>query len=264
MSRRFARIGWPRGNEVVTGTQMVASATPHTKGPWVSLDASVSRDICGFYIIPTASIGAGAAVDSSLLLDLGVGGVGDAVDQIKVNNIPWGGANTTSTFFIPLHVRAGERLAGRVQSAIVSQTFDARLTLCFADRMPGWGGYSEANTYTANTATSGPTTGDLADNAWDEAVASTTNPIRALTFHGCQPPGDISIQASTIVVDIGYGAGGSEVALGSFVYLASASEVVIPVPAGVLFIEHEIAAGSRLAIRKNSTDDLSGLVIGWR
>lgn len=261
MSHRFARNGWPRGSEAYSSGQLTASATPHTKGPWVDLDASVARDICGFYICSTANVGATGA-DTSMLMDIGIGATGDAVSQIKVNNIPHGGGVTSNNLFIPLHVRAGERLAARVQSVVGSAPFIPRVVLCFADRMPGWGGYSEADTYTANTATSGPTTGDLADNAWDEAVASTTNPIRALTFHPCMVPGDITLAAAGFIVDVGVGGAGSELALGSWHVTTGVSETVSYF--GAPFIEHEIAAGSRLAIRKNTTDDLSGLVIGWR
>ena len=241
---------------------MVASATPHTKGSWVDLDASVSRDICGFFLITTAAIGANAT-DTSMLMDIGVGGTGNAVDQIKVNNLPVGGWTTSSRTFLPLHVRAGERIAGRIQAAVASDVFDPQLLLCFADRMPGWGGYAEADTYTANTATSGPTTGDLADNAWDEAVASTTNPLRALTFHACMVPGDITLTADAITVDIGVGAAGSEQLLGTFKIATGTSETVAETM-GPPFMEVEIPAGSRLALRKNDIVDLSGLIIGWR
>lgn len=262
MSRRFARNGWPRGSEMFTAGTITASATPHTKGSWVDLDASVSRDICGFYISATAAIHT-SANDTSVLMDIGVGSTGNAVDQIKVNNIPFGGWGIDMPLFVPLHVRSGERLAARIQSAVVSKTFAPRIVLCFADRSPGWGGYSEADTYTANTATSGPTTGLLTDNAWDEAVASTTNPIRALTVHLCQPPADTTLQASTFTVDAGWGAAGSEVSLGTASAVTSSAEAVQGHMAP-LFIEAEIPAGSRLALRKNSVNDLSGLLIGWR
>lgn len=263
MSRRFARNGWPRGTEVITAGTLTAHATPHTKGGWVDLDASVARDICGFYIATTVIVGV-AGTDTSMLMDIGVGATGDAVDQIKVNNVPFGGWNVDTPIFIPLHVRAGERLAARIQAAVTVDTFIPRILLVFADRLPGWGGFSEADTYTANTATSGPTTGDLADNAWDEAVASTTNPIRGLTIHPCIPAGDNSIQNSVgIAVDVGVGGAGAEVALGSVIVNTTSNELIygfIPSP----FIECEVAAGSRLSIRKNSSDDLSALVIGWR
>lgn len=223
--------------------------------------ASLARDICGFYIVPMVAV-FGSNTDTSMLMDVGVGGTGDAVDQIKINNIPWGGAvGFGHISFFPLHVRAGERLAFRIQAKVVSDAFQARIFLCYADRMPGWGGYTEADTYTADTATSAPATGDLADNAWDEAVASTTNPIRALTLHLCMTPGT-TMTAATPIVDVGVGAGGSEVALGSWFTTTGASESCAPM--GPDFIEVEIPAGSRLAIRKNETANLSGLLIGWR
>lgn len=263
MSHRFARNGWPRGGEAFLGGTITASATPHNKGPWVDLDASVARDICGFYIQTSNGV-ASATTDTSMLMDIGVGATGDAVDEIKVNNIAFGAWQIEQAVFIPLHVRAGERLAARIQGAVVSDTFIPRIIHCFADRMPGWGGYSAADTYTANTATSAPTTGDLADNAWDEAVASTTNPIKGLTVHPCGTPGDTSWgNTAGIIVDVGVGGAGSEVLIGSVLVSVNSNENIYGIISAP-FIEAEIATGSRLALRKNSTEDLSGLVIGWR
>lgn len=262
MARRFARNGWPRGTETLTPGTITASATPHTKGPWVDLDASVSRDICGFYMSTSTTVGLNAN-DTSMLMDIGVGATGDAVDKIKVNNIPFGGWDANVPVFIPLHVRAGERLAARIQGIVVSDTFVPQIVLCFADRMPGWGGFVEADTYTANTATSGPTTGDLANNAWDEAVASTTNPLRAVSVHCCLVPGSTTSATATYVIDVGVGAAAAEVAIGSVIVSSLSNEIFI-LNLSPPFIEADIPAGSRLALRKNSTSNMSGLIIGWR
>jgi len=125
-----------------------------------------------------------------------------------------------------------------------------------------WGGYSTADTIGVDTATSAPTTGDLADNAWDEAVASTVNAYRALTFHPCIIPSGTSTGGGSLV-DIGVGGAGSEEVLGSFNATGTAAETITRFE-GPPFIETDIPAGSRLAIRKNTTTDLSGALIGWR
>jgi hypothetical protein len=112
-----------------------------------------------------------------------------------------------------------------------------------------------------NTATSGPTTGDLTDNAWDQAVASTTQMYRALTLHSCQVPADTDMQAGFLILDVGVGAAGVEQLLGSWFISTNGSEQLDGDSPWTL--EAEIPAGSRLAIRKNSTNDCSAALIGW-
>lgn len=175
-----------------------------------------------------------------------------------------GGVASQMTFYLPIHIPAGTRIAGRIQAAVVSDTLPNVWQLMFGGGMGRWGGYSIAETIGVDTATSGPTTGDLADNAWDEAIASTANAYRALTIHPCHVPGSVAVSsAGSLSVDIGMGAAGSEVVLGQARVTLNTTEIVSELFTPE-FIERDIAAGSRLAIRKNSTGDLSAALIGWR
>lgn len=260
MSKGFARNGWPRGSAMVLSSDFVASATPHTKGSWVQVVASAADNVAGLWIRSNITIG-NNGVDTSMLLDIGIGAA--ASEAVVVPDVPVGGAGVKLALYLPIYIPAGTRIAGRVQSAVVSDTYGPEVCLVYGGRPGTWGGYTIAETIGINTATSGPTTGDLADNAWDEAVASTANSYRALTFHPCSVPGSTSATAGSVSVDIGYGAGGSEQVVGAYRTQLTVNEQ-IPDFVGPNFVEKAIDAGSRLAIRKNGTADLSGALIGWR
>lgn len=266
MSRGFARLGWPRGNELLAPADFVAHATPHTKGSWVEIDAAAANNVVGMWIASDVTIGV-ANTDTSMLMDIGIGAA--ASEVAVVANIPVGahGGSVTNIskipFFLPIHIPTGTRIAGRIQGAVTVDVYDPSINLVFGGRPGSWGGYSIAETIGVDIATSGPSTGDLADNAWDEAIASTANSYRALTFHTCVPPAVTAISATSVLVDIGVGGAGSEQVLGTWRVLTSSSEIITQWE-GPPFIEVEIPAGSRLAIRKNGTTDLSAALIGWR
>lgn len=243
---------------MITPADFIASATPHTKGAWVQIDASLARDICGLSIVSDGTIGTGTS-DTSMLLDVGIGAA--ASETVIVSNVPVGYLGSGVQTFLPIHIPAGTRIAARIQAAIASDTFAPIVVLYFADRPGMWAGYALAETIGVNTATSAPTTGDLTDNAWDEAVASTANPYRAVT---CHITGFGTVMTNGVqTVDVGVGGAASEQILGTYITRSTNAETLTHI-IGPPFIEVAIPAGSRLAIRKNTTNDLSAALIGWR
>jgi hypothetical protein len=259
MSKGFAFNGWPLGTELINSADLVAHATPHTKGSWVEIDASTARDVVGMMISSGLTIGV-SAVDTSMLLDVGVGAA--AAETVVVADIPVGGHQGGQWFFLPLHVPAGSRIAGRIQGAVTVDIYRPVVILLFGGRPGSWGGYAIAETIGIDTATSAPTTGDLADNAWDEAIASTANAYRALTLHPSILPSAGQNGSSLGLIEIGVGGAGSEVALGGMLVGGNTIESISFSPFAI--VEQSVAAGSRLAIRKNNTGDLSACLIGWR
>jgi hypothetical protein len=110
-------------------------------------------------------------------------------------------------------------------------------------------------------ASSGFNHGDLTDNAWEEIVASTTVPYRAVSFVPM-----INLAAATavnIAVDVGQGGAGTEQVIGSWWVRTNTTES-ITADLGPRYIVKQIPIGARLAARKNSTADLTGTIIGWR
>lgn len=257
MSRRFARPGGPTGSEHILAGTVTASATPHTFGAWVQIDASVAQDACGIWIGSNVAVAA-AGTDTAMIVDLGFGAAAAEVSQV-LHYV--GGAQANTFVFIPLYIPQGIRLSARIQALITLDTYVPRVILEFCDGRFAWGGFSIGEAIGLDLATSAPTTGDLTDNAWDEAIASTANPYRALTLHmGSFGTG---MTNANIVVDIGVGGAGAEQALGSWHAQTSSNEQTFCV-IGPRFVAQPIAAGSRLAIRKNSTADLTAHLIGWR
>jgi len=259
MPAGFPRVGWPTGSEAfLSVADFVASATPHTKGSWVEIDASTARDVCGIWLISDNTIGA-TTVLAGMLIDIGVGAGGSEV--VVVGNFSVGNYGIGVPIYLPIHIPAGNRVAARIQATVASDTYAPLVVLCFADRLGSFKGYSIADTIGVDTATSLPTTGDLADSAWDEAIASTARDYRALSIHFALP--DNAVTGGNVSVDVGVGAGGSEQVLGSWALSVTGSTEIITLVLGPPFIECDIPAGSRLAIRKNTNNDLSAHLIGW-
>lgn len=123
-----------------------------------------------------------------------------------------------------------------------------------------WGGYQIADTIGVDTASSAPTTGDLTDNAFDQAIASTTRAYRALSFHVCGTTTTLS--GVDMTFDIAVGGAGAEQILGQWGCSSTTAEVINRI-SPAMFIEKNIPEGSRLSIRKNSTANMSGALIGW-
>lgn len=265
MSKRYALAGsiFGRRSDLASTSivTLTASGTAHTKGAWATL-FTAPADLCGFWL-SVANPQAGATnTDSSMLLEVGIGNTGDAVDATVIPNVTLGHLGLRVIEYFPLFVRSGERVAGRIQAAVVSDTVGLIFVMNYAPRPPFWAGFAGCDSIGVDTATSGPVTGDLTDSAWDEAIASTARAYKALTFHACLPPADTTSQGATIRVEVGIGGSGAEQILGEWLAETVTTETVLSV-LGPPFIAVPIPAGSRLAIRKTTNDDLSGHLLGW-
>lgn len=258
MSRRFARAGGPTGSEAYgPGTNIVASATPHAVGSWVEIDASVAEDCCGIWMASDTIIGV-SATNTSMLVELAFGAAAAEITQVQ-----WfaGAAGVGIATYLPLHIPKGTKLSGRIQGAVASDIYTPLVVLEYCTGRYGFGGFSEATAIGLNAATSAPTTGDLADNAWDECIASTAEPYRAFTVH--LGVNGASSGLNNFRVDLGVGAAGSEQVLGTWSCGITSQETKI-YDHGPRFVEQPVAAGQRMSLRKNSTSDLTGHIIGWR
>jgi hypothetical protein len=236
---------------------MVASATPHTKGSYVDLINTAPFDIAALIISSDVAINT-SNTNTSMLMDIAFG---TGPEVIRVADIPVGHHGVDVPWWLPLHIPQGTLVRGRIQAAVASDVYDPRIWALRADGFGEFNGWSIADTIGANTATSGPTVGDLSDNAYEQVIASTARDYKAFTMHFCITP---STTASTadFAVDLGVGAGGSEQIVGTWGCSTSTAEAVNRI-GQIPFIYRPVPAGSRLAIRKNGTANLSALVIGW-
>jgi hypothetical protein len=233
------------------GVAVTASATPHTKGSWVTLVASTSFDvdlIDIFTYVNTSTSG----VDTSQLLDIGIGGAGSEV--VLIGNIPRGHVPSGGhSVMFPVRIPAGSRIAGRLQSAVVSGQHSTGLILSASS---GWNRSNSGGlvtTYGADTATSSGAV--LADTgsantkaAWTQITAATTSRHRFLVPVPSLAAGDTSITTSFYLYDIGIGAAASEVAILSNIPLASNAIEDIRCPTLPPLLR-DIPEGTRLSAR---------------
>lgn len=258
MSRRFARAGWPRANEILAAVAVTGSATPHAEGAYSELDASTAQNVCGLSVRSNTDIFINGS-DTSMLLTLAVGAA--ASEQDIVANIAVGGATRQALTWVPVHIPAGSRLSAKLRAEQVSDVYDAWVMLMFGGQMPGWGGYAACDAIGADTANSRGTPISNTAGTWTQIIASTTNPLRAFSMSFGLV--DATMTGATHVVDVGVGPGGSEQILGTWVVTTTSTEAVDRI-VGPPFIEVPIPAGSRLAVKKDSTEDLSCVIHGWR
>jgi hypothetical protein len=221
--------------------------------------ASVARDCYAFRYWQTVSVGSNG-VDTAMLIDFGVGGSGTSVDRSLIENIPIGGWMAGNTLEIPIHIPAGTRLCARIQAAVTSDTIAGFVFLLYGNAPPYFGGYTAGDSLGINTATSAPTVGDLTDNAYEQVVASTSRAYRALSAVGCWFSSTGGANAS-FTLDAGWGAAASEQVIGTIGVQTNTSEQLWQ---GSMPTWHKvIPAGSRLAMRKNTTNNCSGTILGW-
>lgn len=257
MSRRFARLGWPYASEIISAVTITASATPHAEGAYAEIDASAAQDVCGIYVRNTANI-ATSTVDTSMLFSLAVGSAGNEVDVVP--NYCMGGHTSITRFMLPIHIPKGERIAGKLRAEVVSDTFVPAFTLLFGGQMPGWGGYTSADAIGAQTAASTGTT-IPSSGTYTTLTSSAVNSLRGISASFGLV--DNTSTAGTQTVDVAVGGVGSEVIIGTWIVNTTATEDVTVLD-GPPWIEYPIAAGTRIAVKKDGTNDLACVVHGWR
>lgn len=255
---RFAMPPGPYGTERVNGITITGGAA-NTKGAWTDVVASLSRDISGFYLAADGAVGQ-SGLNTSTLIDIGVGSTGDAVDDTLIADIPVGYSNQRSRVYFPLHVRKGERLAARIQGFQASETFPLDAFLCYAPPPPLWAGFARGENITPmNLSTSSPTYGNISSSG-TEIVASTSRFYRAFNWWpACVGTGGNSNEQ---IVELRVGGSGSEQVIGRWSNRQTNTEI-IEVMIGPLWLEYPTPAGSRLSVIKSGTGNLTGAFAGY-
>lgn len=168
------------------GTTITANATAGNDGAYTQLIASTANDYFGLHVI----LQQGGTVGTIGLVDIAIGGAGS--EQVIVPDIPFVTFTANKrgggfSFWLPIHVPKGSRIAARVhRSAVASQA----INICLIGHtnpsryMPY---FHRATTYGTVLASArgtqvdpGGTANTLAPASPVELVASTTNPITAM------------------------------------------------------------------------------------
>lgn len=261
MSHRYAQSGGAQGADITAEASpiTITGGAANTKGAWADLVATTSRDVMGLGLFVTEAIFI-ANTDTSILMDIGIGNTGDAIDDILVPDVTVGYQQIFATIFFPIFVRKGERIAARIQGTQASETFVSRPWVEYAPPPPHWAGFHAGDQLTPMT-NSAPTMGNFTNNAFEEIIASTINPYRAFSFY----PAIVTNSASNAdhLIELGVGGSGSEQVIGRWAVETGANENFASYPM-VRYVCARVPAGSRLAVRKTGTTAVTGSFIGWR
>lgn len=201
---------------------VTASATPHTEGSWVEVDASLSAAASGLLITPTVATAINST-DTSSLLEIGVGAAAAETvwATVAVGYAPVNVPN--HPIHVPGGLAAGTRVSVRLRSAVALHSCTADIFFIAEGSVL----LGAPVTYGANTATSRgvdlTVPGSLnTKGAWTQIVASTTEDLVALTT--CiQGAADLSLTGTNpeVLVDVGIGPAASETVLIADMFLVA-------------------------------------------
>lgn len=232
---------------------VTAHATPHTKGSWVELIASTSQDTHMLGINLSFTFWSSNA--TNMLVDIGVGGSGSEVVLIANMCGGWHGREVGMTI-IPVYLPAGTRIAARCQALITEDIVEVGVRLLNGPRsftQDQWQG-GNVVTYGADEANSRGTFvtgGANVEGSWTEITNYTTEPHSAIGL-SVQGYTNTNLTNQNVLLDIGFGAGGSEQVLLKNIMLRQTTTeqmYVDDTELGMLTIGRTLLAGSRLAVR---------------
>lgn len=266
MNRHRQSMPAPTGDASTSSSEAwpasLTAGSAHTKGAWQQAVASTTIDTYGLMVFNSTATSS-SATDTSMLVDIGVGGAGAEVPIVSNLAMGWR-TDKYMEYRVPVYIPRGTRIAARCQSAVASASVGVIL-VPMARSLTGqtphgfgiqpWGFSGTAASVAglnANTATSKGTNLTIpgANNtkgAWVELVTTTAESYTALMV-GVQGAADTTQGATTQLIDIGVGASGSEVVVVPNIYTVTASSEAVTVPdSGAWLVD--VPAGSRIAAR---------------
>lgn len=255
------------GTSETTATATATSAgTPaFTKGSWQQLTASTSHDWEAFWVLADSS------AQGQFTLDIGVGAAGS--EQVLANDL-WSAATLQSTWYVPLRVAAGSRVAVRTNASGAFQGFDQGAFICGIPASPtrNYGGCHWQTNLSAATITGtacDPGAVALTKGSWNTLISSSSFNASWLGFT-VAPNQNGGLSGTTTVncnylVDIGIGAAASEKVIvqdwHAFGLVGSGTNL-----RPVVWFPADIAAGSRISARAmcdqtNATDRVPQVIL---
>ncbi len=223
------------------------SGSSNAKGAWNQMIAATTYTAYGLYFTDREPKSENAQ-DQAGLIDIGVGGSGS--ERVIVPNLITGDNGGPVTYFLPILIPGGSRIAVRAQNANAStKNTTGIMTLGASAAQPVLGRATDYGTVTASSGGTAVYTGTLAANTkspWTQLVASTTAPIRYL-LPMIQIPAGTSIDTFPGLVDIGVGGSGSESVIFPDISVRGTLNELGLMPVQGAWID--VPAGSRLSAR---------------
>jgi hypothetical protein len=233
---------------------VVASATPHTKGAWTELIAATGS-LATFMRITGNCVT--SSTNTAVLVDIGVGAA--ASETVVIPNMTFGGNASEHISMVPISIPPGSRVSARSQGAQVSQPVSVWIELYHPRTINGndsrHGNWSRTvTTYGAVTASSLGTTlttpGSLnTKSAWTEITSSTTAPLSNIWATFGRGGQNNTSPVANMLVDIGFGAAGSESVLIENVFLQMTTGESMNIAGPTACQGLDLPAGTRLAAR---------------
>lgn len=252
------------------GTALSVPGANNTKGSYAQLTAATMRPADGMIVQLSMS---SASPQRDQLVDIAVGAAG--AEQIILPDlmICGGAANQFgwATYYFPIPVPVGSRIAGRYQSTSASGTTVAAIVRLIAPQFSSPPPFSRVTAYGANAADSGGVSVDPGGSAntkggWTEIVASTSRPLRALSLAIGNQANSARTDANYLI-DLAIGPAGSEQIVVADQYANASAAYDLPVPRVTpLLPVSTIPSGTRLAARilsttNDATDRLLDLIV---
>lgn len=162
------------------GTVVTKSATAHTYGAWVQMEASAAAAL---FIVGVLIEDVSGAGNTYIQVDIGVGAAASesSVGEIKRGEIGTAGANHPLMFPCPIPVASGARIACRVAGSTATEDTVPISLLCInqADIVP---------------------IGDSGDLVWDEVVEGSYTARQFMRLMAAALLGELSGAATTTIV----------------------------------------------------------------
>jgi hypothetical protein len=240
---------------------VTGGATAHTKGAYTQLIASTANDAYGLWLWARGT--AVNAGDGRCLIDIAVGPAGSESVVLPDLNFAAASANATQPrlMFIPIYIPKGSRVAARCQRETASGTVSLGWLL---EEQPMWPGTvgQVGTSYGVDAANSRGviiTTGNGAYAAWQQVVASTSARHR-WWWPGVDAGGDTTQSAVVCFVQLGAGAAGAEVPIGTWLFRWNGSEECAG-PLNLHPVYNPLPAGVRIAARASNGANGLGVVV---
>lgn len=234
-----------------TGTSAGVTVTTggaHTKGNWAEVEDSLAADCDGFFV--SCNNGGGAA---RFIFDVGIGAAAAEVvlvpDVLIIFNSQ---AQYGYPIFCPIGIKAGTRIAVRAQAHVATQTMGVTIQPVAGEmfapmRKRRATSYGLVLASTTSNCSPDPDNTAHTKGAYDELVASTTNPIELLSVFLVPTAAN---PANQHLIDVAVGAAGSEVVVLPDLWFHgnATTDAYVPPLWGPFPVR--IPAGSRIAVRE--------------
>lgn len=237
------------------GTPITVAST-NTKGSWITVVDPLPYDVQGVIVNVRQSV----AGSPSCLVDIGVGAAGSEV--VVIPDLMFSSRlGHPSAQWIPMAFPSGARMAVRCQCTSTTNIPQITVTTIAATDASG-PGYQKMVAYGVTAASSDGTVIDPGGTAntkgsWTQITAATTFAISML-YIAFAAGADSALADGTWLVDLGIGAGGSEIVLIPDILVGAqlASDLIAPQLLGPIPVH--VPIGTRLSMRSACSHNAVG------